>query len=1006
MRVTGSRSSRVDRPRLRRLLIGVSALALSLAAFLPAQGAAEPSSGPGADDGVGARLDGQDITRYSAGRYVVVLTKPPATGFVTSRRGGDGFDARSVAVRNYSARLRADHDGLADEVGATVDQHFTLASNAFIADLSAEQARDLATDRKVLMIQKRAIVHADTWNTPSYLGLTGPRGVWRKSGGPGGAGDGIVIGVIDSGIWPDSESFAGRPLANAPKTKWDISIDGDTTRMEKKDGGVFTGRCEAGEEFTIADCSTKLISARYYVEDYGLDNVLEDDYLSPRDGNGHGTHTASTAGGNKVTGVKVEGRGFGTIHGMAPGARIAAYKALWATEDGRASGSTFDLLGAVEDAVADGVDVLNYSISGPTDTVLELVEYAFRGAAEAGIFVATSAGNSGPGESTVAHNSPWVTTVAANTHTSFENTVRLGNGKKFVGASIAGRPVDRHKLVAAADVGNGFASAADTARCAPDSLDPAKVDGKIVLCERGVYDRVAKSAEVARAGGVAVILGNVSEGSLDADFHTIPTVHVDDSATPKIYDYIDNAGQKATAKILRGNRTSRVTPVPQIAGFSSRGPAASDDSDLLKPDISAPGVSVLAAVAPPSNFDRDYDLYSGTSMSAPHIAGLAALIFGLKPGWSPQQVKSAMMTTATSLRNGDGKVSRDLFAQGAGQVTPRKFLDPGLFIVSTPQEWDGYLAGLGLPTGEEPIAPGEINLPSLAQGYVMSETSFTRSFRATRAGKWKVEVKVPGFNGTSSRQTLVSKRSGDLEDLTFTFERTTAPLSAFTFGYITLTGRTTVRLPVALRPVSVKAPASVTGEGTTGSVDVPITGGFTGDLAVETAGLVKGQVAEGDLAEGDYALECVTIGEGSELAQFDLVAPDPTSDLDMYIYASDSCDPNDIFAVVGEAATPSAGETFTITDPPAGTYLVEVAAFAAGQAGEPVPYSLRVFDLGGTPSVGDLTIDPQPVPVVTGEETSFDASWTGLDADSIYFGLLRYDGAPNPTHLYVDTATP
>ena len=1005
MRVTGSRSARIDRPRLRRSLIGGTVLALSLASGVPAQGAAEPSPGPGADDSVGTTLAGADITRYSAGRYMVVLAKAPATGFVASR-SADQFDARSRAVRSYSARLRADHDELADEVGTTVEQHFTLASNAFIADLSAEQALDLATDRKVLMIQKRAIVHADTWNTPSYLGLTGKRGVWKKSGGPGGAGDGIVIGVIDSGIWPESESFAGRPLASTPKTRWDISIDGDRTRMEKKDGGVFTGVCEAGEEFAVTDCSTKLIGARHYVEDYGLDDVLEDDYVSPRDGNGHGTHTASTAGGNRVDGVKVEGRQFGSIYGMAPGARIAAYKALWATEDGRASGSTFDLLAAVEDAVADGVDVLNYSISGPTDTVLELVEYAFRGAAEAGIFVATSAGNSGPGESTVAHNSPWVTTVAANTHTSFENTVRLGNGKKFAGASIAGRPVGQKQLVAAADVGNGSASEADTALCAPDSLDPAEVEGTIVLCERGVYDRVAKSAEVERAGGVAMILGNVNVGSLDADFHTIPTVHVDDTATPKIYDYIDSAGQNAKAEFLRGNRTAQTTPVPQVAGFSSRGPAASDDSDLLKPDISAPGVSVLAAVAPPSNFDRDFDLYSGTSMSSPHIAGLAALISGLKPGWSPQQIKSAMMTTATSLRNGEGKAARDLFAQGAGQVTPKRFLDPGLFVVSTPQEWDGYLAGLGLPTGEEPIAPGEINLPSMAQGYVMSETSFTRSFQATRAGKWKVDVKVPGFNGTSSRATLVSKRSGDLEDLTFTFERTTAPLSAFAFGYITLTGPTTVRLPVALRPVSVKAPASVSGEGTNGSVEVPITGGFTGDLAVEADGLVKGQVAEGDLAEGDFALECVTIGEDSELAQFDLVAPDPTSDLDMYIYTSESCDPSDITGVAGEAATPAAGETFTITDPPAGTYLVEIDAFAAGEAGEPVPYSLRVFDLGGSPSVGDLTIDPQPVPVVTGEETSFDASWSGLEADSIYFGVLRYDGAPNPTYLYVDTAAP
>ncbi|HWJ81255.1 MAG TPA: S8 family serine peptidase [Nocardioides sp.] len=985
--------------------VAAVAVGLSLAAVSPTS--AQPEPGPGAADGAGTTVTGKNFTTYTAGRYVVVLAAPSATGYSATRAPAGGqFNAHTPAVRSYSRQLEADHRDLAAQVGATVDEDFTLSTNAFVADLSADQARQLATDRSVLMVAKRSIVHADTWHTPSFLGLTGPDGVWAKAGGASKAGDGVVIGVIDSGIWPEAKSFSGAALSSTPQTKWDISIDGTTTRMEKKDGGVFTGQCEEGEDFTTANCNTKLIGARYYVDDYGVGNVLDADYVSPRDGNGHGTHTSSTAGGNQVKNVKVEGRKFGTIYGMAPGARIAMYKALWATDDGRASGSSIDLLSAVEDAVADGVDVINYSISGPTDTVLDPVEFAFEGAAEAGIFVATSAGNEGPGPSTVAHNDPWVTTVAANTHYNYENTVVLGNGKKYVGASIAGEPVSSHKLVASVDSGLGTVSEADAALCAPDSLDPAKVQGKIVLCDRGVYDRVAKSAEVARAGGVAMILGNVSPNSLDADFHSVPTIHVSDTDAQKIYAYLASAGNSATAKFVLGNQTNHQTPVPQIAGFSSRGPAASDNGDLLKPDISAPGVSVLAAVAPPSNEGRKFDLYSGTSMSSPHIAGLAAVLAGLKPSWTPQQIKSAMMTTATNLKTEDGKNSRDLFAEGAGMVTPTKFLDPGLFVTSTPQEWLGYLAGLGVPTGADPVEPRDINLPSLAQGYVMAETDFTRTFRSSRAGTWDVKVRVPGFDATSSSPTLVAKRAGDIESLDFHFERTTAALSEYAFGYITLTGPTTVRLPVALRPVSVKAPESVGGTGTTGAVDVPITGGFTGDLTVGTQGLVKGQVFEGGLAEGDYTLECATIGEGSTLARFDLHAPDPTSDLDMYVYASDSCDPNDIYAVAGQSATPSAGETVTLTDPPAGSYIIEVDAYAAGNQGEPVPYSLRVFDVGGSPAVGDLTITPQPVPVVTGQDTSFEASWSGLDPDSIYLGLLTYDGAPNPTYLYVDTTTP
>jgi hypothetical protein len=361
------------------------------------------------------------------------------------------------------------------------------------------------------------------------------------------------------------------------------------------------------------------------------------------------------------------------------------------------------------------------------------------------------------------------------------------------------------------------------------------------------------------------------------------------------------------------------------------------------------------------------------------------------------------MTTATDLKDASGARSRDLFAQGAGHVNPKAFLNPGLFVLSDWEQWYGYITGLGLDTGVPAIEPNAVNLPSLAEGHVMTETTLTRTFTAARRGTWRISIDMPGFRATSSKRTVYASRAGQEIPVDFTFQRTDATLSQWAFGHITLSGPTTVRLPVALRPVSVKAPASVTGTGTDGSTSVPITGGFTGDLQVSTAGLVKGQVAEGALPEGDYALECVTIGEGNDLAQFDLVAPDDTSDLDMYVYAAESCDPDTIYAVAGEAATPSPGETFSLEGAPAGTYIVEVDAYAAGRQGEPVPYSLRVYDLGGSPSVGDMTVDPNPVPVTTGGDTSFDVSWSGLDAESHYFGILGYDGAPNSTYVYVDT---
>lgn len=1001
-------SAGADRARrLSSMLMVALAAVLGVTLTLAAPALADPDPGPGASDG--AELSGQkaDLTRYKAGRYVVMLAAPPAsTADATRADAGEQFDAKGAGVASYATKLRASHDRLGKDLGFKVKAHYTISANGFVADLTAKQATELATDRRVLVVQKDALVHADTWNTPDFLGLTGKKGVWKTVGGQDKAGDGIVVGVIDSGIWPESKSFQGSALTSTPQGRWGVRISGSITSMKKSDGQLFRGRCETGEEFELSDCNTKLISARSFVDGYGAARTLEEDYLSPRDGNGHGSHTASTAAGNPVSEVRTEDVTFGDISGVAPGAKIASYKALWATANGSASGTTSDLVAAIEQAVTDGVDVLNYSISGPTDTVLEAAEIAFEGAAEAGVFVAASAGNSGPGASTVAHNSPWVTTVAASTHTSFENTVVLGDGQQLVGASISKTPLPATTLVDAADVGNGSESASNTALCAPDSLDPAQVAGTIVVCQRGVYDRVVKSEEVERAGGVGVVMVNVTEGSLDADFHAVPTIHLSDTDAPKVYDYLESAGDAATAEFRLGNLSGTVTPVPQIAGFSSRGPAASDDSDLLKPDISAPGVSVLAAVAPPSNHGRDYDLYSGTSMSAPHVAGLAALIQGKHPTWSPMQIKSTMMTTATDLKSADGSNSKDLFAQGAGHVNPKAFLDPGLFVLSDWEQWYGYITGLGLDTGVPAIEPNAVNLPSLAEGHVMTSTTLSRTFTSARKGTWRIKVDVPGFRTQVSRSTVSATKAGQDTKVDFTFLRSTAPLSQWAFGHITLTGPTTVRLPVALRPVSVKSPTSVGGTGVAGSLEVPITGGFNGDLEVSSQGLVKGQVAEGALAVGDYALECVTIGEGNDLAQFDLVAPDATSDLDMYVYAAGSCDPGSITAVAGEVATPSPGETFSLEGAPAGTYIIEVSAFSAGEQGAPVPYSLRVFDLGGSPSVGDLTVEPNPVPVRTRVDTSFDVSWSGLDADAHYFGLLGYDGAPNSTFVYVDTATP
>ncbi len=746
-------------------VLTTAAVVCGLAAGVPSATAATKKK----NDRAIATAIAPKASTLTAGRYVVVLRDDAATRYdggvaglkATAATNGKSFDARSDKVAAYQAYLTKRQNGIASGVGAEVMSRSTLSASSFTARLSSKQATDLSQSRDVMMVVKDTAFSLDTYKSPEFLGLVGPNntpGVWAANGGVDKAGAGVVVGILDSGIWPESGSFAGTKIDRNPTGPFSLYRKGNTIYMKKKDGTVFRGVCQPGEKWNVDDCNSKIVGARYYPDAF-LDSTKPKErfgaeFISTRDGDGHGSHTASTAAGNNGVDAAVEGRYFGKVSGIAPAAKIAAYKVCFSDLDPNTGGCyTSSTLSAVDDAIADGVDVINYSISGATNTVVDAVEFAFLNAAAAGVFVATSAGNSGPTASTVAHNSPWVTTVAASTHVNYENTVVLDNASedKYKGASIADQVVGSTSLVDSTSIPAAATEAgvADATLCGPGSLTAAAA-GKIVICTRGAYDRVAKSAEVKRAGGSAMILANSQAGqSLDADFHSVPTIHVDKAAGDAIKAYAATAG--ATASFALGNTTGVETPVPQVAGFSSRGPAVANSADVIKPDISAPGVSVLAAVAPPSGGGRSFDLYSGTSMSSPHVAGLAAFMMGVHPEWSPMAVKSAMMTTAYDLKKADGSPDTNPFNEGAGHVDPKKFLDPGLVVTSTPAEWIGFIKGQGasIPGTESiPATPAtDLNIPSMAKGQVTSSVVIKRTFTALRAGTWDVAVVSPGLRG-------------------------------------------------------------------------------------------------------------------------------------------------------------------------------------------------------------------------------------------------------------------
>ncbi|MFF9340326.1 S8 family serine peptidase [Streptomyces sp. NPDC014773] len=929
-----------------------------------------------------------------AARYIVTLADAPVALYrggtddlaATAPAPGAKVDAGSRAARRYRDHLQERQSEAATSVGARIRGRYTVAVNGFTADLTVAQAARLKGSPGVLDVSPDGRVEAtDDSRSTDFLGLPGPRGLWARLGGTEKSGEGVVVGVIDSGIWPESASFAGAALGTAPPTAKDPHRpyrDGDAIVMRKADGSTFTGACRAGERFTADDCNTKLVSARYYNEGWlaATPEPQRGDFLSARDSSGHGTHTASTAAGDAGVRVSVDGHDLGETSGVAPGAVVAAYKALW-TEKGTTSASGYDsdIVAAVDQAVADGVDVLNFSAGKDRESKLDMpVQQAFLAAARAGVFVSAAAGNSGASTETIDNTAPWTTTVAASTMAPTEATVELGDGRAHVGASNTVRTVSGPvPLVRAQDVRAAGASEDDARLCRDGSLDPARTTGKAVVCDRGVTLRPTKSAEVARAGGVAMVLVNTEDLDVDSDLHAVPTVHLNVPGASEVRAYAAAPG--ATVTLRTGGSTG--TPYPQIAPFSSRGPSVENKGALIKPDIAAPGVSVLAAVSPPGDYGREFDFMTGTSMAAPQIAGLAALHFGVHPAWSPMAVKSAMMTTAVATRTASGGVNTDVNQQGSGQVNPAAMLDPGLVYDSTAEDWLAYEEGLGIDTGTgvAPIAPSDLNYPSLSVDRLLGSRTLTRTLTATRPGAYRASAELPGFRVEVTPSTLRFSRAGQSAKVTVKLTRTTAPSGVPVTGNLTWTGHghLTVRSPLAVTPRMLEAPGRIAAEATEeGSLAFSVTPG-TEKLALTAYAPVAGPPVTGELAtaRGDVQEYAVTVPEGNKATEFFVRTDAPDARTWMYV-ASLSAD--------GQPETlldwSSTGSTTSLSPKLApGRYLLTVVASAHSPGTSSTGFTLRTNLVNAdSPVTGSFDVSPARPEATPYEPFSVTGRWSGV----------------------------
>ncbi|XP_049386208.1 subtilisin-like protease SBT5.6 [Solanum stenotomum] len=614
------------------------------------------------------------------------------------------------------------------------------------------------------------------------------------------------------GVWPESSSFNDEGMEPVPKS--------------------WKGICQEGVAFNASHCNRKLIGARYYLKGYevyyGPLNETRD-FRSPRDVDGHGTHTAGTVGGRRVANASAIG-GFakGTATGGAPNVRLAIYKVCWPVPDqSLAEGNTClqdDTLAAFDDAIADGVHVLSISLGFQSETYYteDPIAIGSLHAVKRNIVVSCSAGNDGPTPSTVANVAPWIITVgASNIDRVFSAPILLGNGMIVEGQTVT--PIRRrrlHPLVYAGYVEiRGTTASNTTGACLPGTLSRKLVRGKVVLC---INSDIQASMEVKRAGGVAAILGNsFSEIQVTPFLNPATVTFLDGLNTLLTYILTE---KHPTATLVPGNTMIGTKPAPVMAPFSSKGPNVVDPN-ILKPDITAPGFNILAAwseASSPLNMPEDhrvvkYNIVSGTSMSCPHVSAVIALLKSIHPDWSSAAIRSALMTTST-INNAVGRPIKNAtgddanpFEYGSGHFRPSRAADPGLIYDATYTDYLLYLCSQNIRQVSSYNCPDKVpaasnlNYPSLAIAN-MRGSSRTVTRVVTNVGKdnstYILAVSSPpGYIVDIVPKILRFSKLGEKHNfnITVTAQSSIESRNEFSFGWYTWSdGVHMVRSPIAV----------------------------------------------------------------------------------------------------------------------------------------------------------------------------------------------------------------
>ena len=740
-------------------------------------------------------LNVEPLATYAGGVNGFAPTSPKVTG----ARKLDVTTADAQAYRTYVMQQLSSFKTQALQAvpSAQVIHDYDVVIGGVSMLVPADQVKTIAGLSGVKKVYMDTMRYPLTDASNAFIGSPT---LWNSLGGQESAGEGVVVGVIDTGIWPEHPSFSDPDPSGkaypAPPASW------KGTRCDFNNDAPNPGD-------SAFQCNNKLIGAAEFLDTYkALTGLNPEEFDSARDDNGHGTHTASTAAGDAGVDAVLLGVDRGIVSGIAPRAHVAAYKAL-----GELGGYSSDLAAAINQAVADGVDVINYSVGGSSsDPYNDTDALAYLDAYAAGVFVATSAGNSGPGANTVGSpaDAPWVMTVGASTSDrnfistltvtgQTTDTVPITETRVISGASVTAGIITPTTVLMAADYGDEMC------------LNPfaaGTFHGEIVVCKRGVIARVEKSYNVAQGGAGGMILYNPTLLGLATDNHFVPSVHLENDAGQQLLDFMA-AHTNTVASFTPGVATKVKGDV--MAAFSSRG-GTGNMLGVSRPDITAPGVQILAGNTPqPSSLEAGvpgelFQSIQGTSMSSPHIAGSGALLKALHPDWTPGQIKSAIMTTAKTdgVTKEDGTTPADAFDYGSGRVDLTKAGDPGITFSASYVDFATHkndLWNINYPSVYFPVMPGIMTVQRTAHSELSTDSTWTLSVEAPD----DVNITVPAS---------ISIPAGGDTTFSISVDASTVPLGETRFAQIMLTdGTHMAHMPVTL----VRRQADVTVEKDCGS---------------------------------------------------------------------------------------------------------------------------------------------------------------------------------------------